>query len=268
MVDYGQGVVAYVCYMMILVFIVGLVSANLISKHFTAPILSLIEQVERSSGDNIQMPGTNRRDEIGELHRAFYQSFSRIQAFLHREKQFTRFSSHELRTPVHVIGGSVQLLEMCENDKKRLEIIKRISGANRDMEQLINTFLFIGREQKNRQPEVRLSDTLRDCIEEHKYLLSDRDVNIECHSSSDEMVKMYFAKVIVANLVRNAFNYAKSKVVVTLSARRLLIENDITSDAEAGFGHGKHIIDEICKVEKWHYYASIKPYKALVVIYF
>ncbi|WP_161569583.1 sensor histidine kinase [Veronia nyctiphanis] len=268
MADYGDGVIAYVCYMMLLVFALGLLSAHLISRHFSSPILTLTKQVEQYSNQNRPLVNTNRSDKVGELHRAFFAAFSRIQAFLEREKQFTRFSSHELRTPVHVIGGSVQLLELSDSDERRLNILKRISDANKDMEQLINTFLFIGREQQNTQPKVSLAETLRNCITQHEYLLSGRSVDVECYVHSDEKSEVYFSKVVLANMLRNAFGYAQSQVAISLTGQRLVIVNDIAPDTESGFGHGKEIISAICHSANWRFYAAIGDSKATTVLYF
>lgn len=47
----------------------------------------------------------------GVLAKALEQAMQRVEAFVERELQFSRDASHELRTPVTVIKGAVELLK-------------------------------------------------------------------------------------------------------------------------------------------------------------
>ncbi|EAQ66766.1 sensor histidine kinase [Marinomonas sp. MED121] len=268
MVDYGEGVMAYVGYMMILVFILGLAAAHLLSRHFSGPIDRLVYQIRHPSDSSSDNAISSRKDEIGDLYRAYHQSYSRIQSFLKREQQFTRFASHELRTPVNVILGATDLLNISEvNDKKR-QIINRIQVANKDMDNLINTFLLLGREEVGSQPKKSLQAVIKETIEQHNYLLFGRDIQLEKLVYEDIEVESYFAKVIVANLIRNAMSYTDSYVCVQLKGRQLTIENDVREHDEQGFGHGDEIISAVCKSANWRYHLSVKSDKAKAVVYF
>ncbi len=249
MVNYGDGVLAYVGYMMLLVMLLGLVTAHIISKRFSAPILDLVEQVKAPQNTSKSIASTNhRRDEIGDLHRAYQESFARIQAFLQREQQFTRFASHELRTPVHIIQGATDLLIMTEaqashepasrllSDKplaqeatshKRLQVIQRIQKANREMNELINTFLLIGREEHQQQSLKSILEIIQATIEQHQHLLNDQSITFTPKDESDFLVEEHFAGVVISNLIRNAFSYSHTSVTMSQRGRRLIIENDI-----------------------------------------
>ncbi|NVD08756.1 HAMP domain-containing histidine kinase [Vibrio sp. JPW-9-11-11] len=268
MVDYGDGVVAYVGYMMALVFVLGLVAAHLLSGYFSGPIDILVHQIQHPSNNFNDNAISSRKDEIGALYRTYHQSYSRIQSFLKREQQFTRFASHELRTPVNVILGATDLLDIAEvNDKKR-QIISRIQVANKEMENLINTFLLLGREKKGIQPKKSLSAVINEAIDQHLFLLSDRSIQLEQVLRSDVEVESYFAKVIVANLIRNAMSYTDSYISIQLKGRRLVIGNDVKEHDGEGFGHGDEIISAVCKSANWHYHLSLTSHKAKAVIYF
>ncbi|TKF33345.1 sensor histidine kinase [Enterovibrio norvegicus] len=268
MVNYGQGVMAYVAYMMLLVFALGLVAAHLISRHFSLPILGLVQQVHQLPEDGASIKRRARNDEIGALQNAYQNAYLRIQSFLEREKQFTRFASHELRTPVHVTKGAVDLLKMIEGDEKKKNILSRIELANQDMEKLINTFLLIGREEMGQQNRVSLGEIINESLSRHHYLLSDRHIDVMRTIESDVIVAEDFAKVVLANLVRNAFSYSLSSVRVVLEGRRLVIQNDISEAAQHGFGHGEEIVKVVCRSANWRYHFRIASSKATVVIYF
>jgi len=268
MVDYGEGVVAYLGYMIMLVLVLGLAAAHLLSIHFSGPINSLVHQIRYPSESSSDHAISSRKDEIGDLYRAYHQSHSRNQSFLKREKQFTRFASHELRTPVNVILGASDLLKINEVNDKKLEIINRIQVANKDMDDLINTFLFLGREEMDIQPKKSLKVILEDMVEQHHYLLSGRRIHLEKALHEDVRVESYFAKVIVANLIRNAMSYSDSYVSIQLKGRRLVIENDVQEHDGQGFGHGDEIISAVCKSANWRYHLSMTSHKARVEVYF
>lgn len=268
LVDYGEGVMAYVGYMMVVVFALGLLAAHLLSGYFSGPIDLLVHQIQHPS-DNINDSAiSSRKDEIGALYRTYHRAYSRIQSFLKREQQFTRFASHELRTPVNVILGATDLLQIAEvNDKKR-QIISRIQVANKEMDNLINTFLLLGREEKGIQPKKSLQAVINETIEQHQFLLSGRSIQLEQVLRSDVEVESYFAKVIVANLIRNAMSYTDSYVSIHLKGRRLVIGNDVREHDGQGFGHGDEIISAVCKSANWRYHLSVTSHKAKAVVYF
>ncbi|MDN3612060.1 sensor histidine kinase [Vibrio ostreicida] len=267
-VDYGEGVMAYVGYMMIVVFILGLAAAHLLSRHFSGPIDRLVHQIQYPSEHANDSAISSRQDEIGALYRTYHQSYSRIQSFLKREQQFTRFASHELRTPVNVILGATDLLTISETNEKKRQIINRIQVANKEMDNLINTFLLLGREEVGSQPKKSLQAVIDETIEQHNYLLFGRSIHLEKGLHAEIEVESYFAKVIVANLIRNAMSYTDGYVSIQLKGRRLTIENDVREHGEQGFGHGDEIISAVCKSANWRYHLSVTSNKAMVVVYF
>ncbi|WP_295895587.1 HAMP domain-containing sensor histidine kinase [uncultured Vibrio sp.] len=268
MVNYGEGVMAYVGYMMIAVFVLGLAAAHLLSGHFSGPIDSLVNQIKSPSENASDNAISLRKDEIGALYQTYHQSYSRIQSFLKREQQFTRFASHELRTPVNVILGATDLLQLTETNDKKREIIDRIQVANKEMDNLINTFLLLGREEMEIQPQKSLLAVIDETIGQHNYLLSGRTIRMEKNLQADAEVDGYFAKVIVANLIRNAMSYTDSYVSIQLKGRRLVVENDVREHGEQGFGHGDEIISTVCNSANWRYHLSVTSNKARAVVYF
>jgi signal transduction histidine kinase len=53
-------------------------------------------------------------DEVGVLARTIERTLERISAFVERERYFTGSASHELRTPITVITGALELLEQSD----------------------------------------------------------------------------------------------------------------------------------------------------------
>jgi signal transduction histidine kinase len=64
-----------------------------------------------TSGDlDRRIPETGVRDEIGVLTGTFNRMLDRLEAAFHRERRFIRESSHELRTPITICRGYLEVL--------------------------------------------------------------------------------------------------------------------------------------------------------------
>ncbi|GKT30193.1 HAMP domain-containing histidine kinase, partial [Aduncisulcus paluster] len=69
--------------------------------------------------------------------------------FIKREKDFTRDVSHELRTPLSVIKGALELIRLSHSSKspEMQKPLGRIERSVKDMEETIETLLWIAREE-------------------------------------------------------------------------------------------------------------------------
>ena len=92
-----------------------------------------------------------------------------MDTFIERERIFTRDASHELRTPIAVFKGSLDLLQRksdrSEDDEKAFARMRR---TVEDMEGLIETLLLLARgEEVERIHEIRcLNDLVPGFVEQ------------------------------------------------------------------------------------------------------
>ena len=268
-VPYGNDVLHYVLLIVVIVLLLGLLVARYLSHLFTAPVLELERQINQSSLSRSAVC-SNRHDELGRLSVAYQRSFQRIQEFVAREKDFTQYASHELRTPVNIIQGAVELLKMTETKPKKQQVLARIEKANLNMNDLIYTFLLLGRESEHKhQAKAKLAATLKESIEQHRHLLSGRDISLRCNSIAGHSEQpAHFSKIVFANLIRNAFSYSDSKVRIELTSNRIVVSNDILQGSQSGFGYGTRIVHMICACANWRYRQKINSQHCTTVVYF
>jgi signal transduction histidine kinase len=182
-------------------------------------------------------------DEVGELAHAFEQSLHRLAAFIARERAFTADVSHELRTPLAVIRGAAEVLlandERPEKERARLE---RIERAAADMADLTTALLAMARERdEGRRPPVDLAALLLETLEKHRHLLGDKpvDVILEIYDRPAPATDPNLLSIVVANLVRNSFNYTdRGTVWVRLQADRLSV-------GDTGLGIPREALDKV-----------------------
>ena len=85
-------------------------------------------------------------DEVGVLAGTIEKTLERICAFVERERYFTSSASHELRTPITVITGALELLELSDLSATDVKAVDRVRRATLDMKTSIEMFLCLARE--------------------------------------------------------------------------------------------------------------------------
>ena len=206
------------------------------SKRAVSPIVWLAGQVKQWDPKNPQSsvlkPENLPLDVEGEtlvLASSLHDYTSRIGAFVERERDFTRDASHELRTPLAVIrvAGDMMAADDGLSPMSR-RALKRIQGAGRDMEALIEAFLILAREEDTGLPDddFAVGDILDEEVERTRVMLGAKPVTITLVKNEDFhlMAPPRVVSVLVANLLRNASQYTdEGSITVTLDRGRVTI---------------------------------------------
>jgi len=269
--------------LMILVFVgaiitfIGLLIGVVLSKHISTPLIELATEVENSDEKNrLPFSSFERSDEVGTLSRAFTQSVQRSREFLEREKQFTRYASHELRTPIALIRNSLAILNLPdqtqEQQKRNLD---RIENAALDMESLIKTFLLLGREKNTTFIEsVDISALLRDCLETNQYLNPDKKINIRLDIDEAVLIQCdsSLTSILLDNLLRNVFQYCSANAHIKLTKQYLIIENDTEEHKKKESGqtdsYGMKIVEKISELSQFSVTTKTLPNNFKVTLQF
>jgi signal transduction histidine kinase len=160
---------------------------------------------------------------------------SRIGSFVEREHNFTRDASHELRTPLTVIRVAGDMMEADDSlSPMARRSLKRIQGAGRDMEALIEAFLILAREGDTGLPDedFRVGEIVGEEIEKARDLLGSKPVKLELRQEAEPELRApsRVFSVMLGNLLRNACHYTDAGVI-TVSIR----ENSVVV-ADTGVG--------------------------------
>ncbi|MCD4674797.1 MAG: HAMP domain-containing histidine kinase [Desulfobacula sp.] len=260
------------------IIVLSLIIGLFTSRTLISPIKKLYQLVHKSDPENlpVNLSDNFKDDEVGALAKALENSMKRINEFIEREKQFTRDASHELRTPVTIIKGSVELMQQVsfDNQEKISKPLNRIERSVKDMETIIETFLWLSRE-KNNHGEVnncRILSVVNNSIEENKYLLNGKNIDVKIDCENDPEIKVFepVFKIAVTNLIRNAFHYTiEGNVLIKIKNEYVEISdtgegiksedlNKITTphirgENSSGFGIGLAIVKQLCDRFSWKF---------------
>ncbi len=154
---------------------------------------------------------------------------SRLNAFVERERNFTRDASHELRTPIAVLNGSLDLLERhADRPQPERDAIARMKRTVRDMRALIDTLLLLAREEEIAAPTepVSVNDLVAMEVADQQELAhaANNEVHIADVSRLAVRAPAKIVAVLFGNLLRNALTYTRNgRVDITIDSHRVRV---------------------------------------------
>ena len=210
----------------------------LTSRKVIEPVAHLSDLVNKSGPDNLPtgLSDTFFDDEVGVLANALEQAMKRVETYIEREYRFSRYASHELRTPVTIIKGAVGLLKKRFADEKNASYrpLERIERAVTSMENIIETLLWLTREDEavDQSQDFEVVSTVRDTIDQNRYLIGNKPIDIELipeHAPQLSIPAPIF-QIMITNLVRNAIQHTASGKI------RVVVNDDRVSVSDTGAG--------------------------------
>lgn len=202
---------------------------------------------------------------------------ARIKRLLERERALTDDISHELRTPTSVIATASELLlddpVVAGAVRRRVE---RIARAARKTGAVVETLLFLGREESgDTMVTVDVQDVVRETVEMFRPLAEAKGIELIADCGGEQRIAAPFGTlaIVLQNLVENAVRFTEhGSVRLLLKPGRLIVEDtgvgldgvDATrifdrgyrSDASRGSGLGLDLTRRICVRVGWQVSAS------------
>jgi signal transduction histidine kinase len=209
-------------------------------------------------------------DEVGLLAGAIEKTLERISAFVARERYFTSSASHELRTPITIITGALELLEQSDLSAVDVMTVDRARRATVEMKATVEMFLCLARETDMGLYETQffVRPLVDRAINQQRYLLNDKSIDF-C-VDEQEVPKLYGNPqaflIAVNNLVRNAFEHTldgQGPITVLIAEHELLITNRVSTASDGrptstdpsthGYGLGLGIVQRLCEGNGWSF---------------
>lgn len=239
-------------------------------RHVSQPVSRLTHWTHELSPEQLKQDIPDfSYPELNEMAALIQRSLSTVHSALEREQQFLRFTSHELRTPISIIRNNVELSHKLGQQHgqslpdKQMQIFDRIDRASLTMKHLTETLLWLSREQPQQleKHSFNFDHLISQIVDEMRYLLRDKPVKIELHTSPTEITQSPAAvRIIIGNLIRNAFQHTwDGHITIQQQGNQVIIDNhcqlfnnDVKSQ-DQGFGLGLQLTEKLCKRLGWQY---------------
>jgi signal transduction histidine kinase len=201
-----------------------------------SPVERLRRQVAAISGrgeaSSIEVPST--RDEVAALAGTMNDLLSRLQGALARQRAFTADASHELRNPLAVLRGELELAMRPGRTREDLAVAVRNAAAEAErLTRLTDDLLLLARSDEDRLSLRRAPTDIRRLLAASAGLAASRlaEAGVACRVDAPPgtcaTLDAGRIRQAVDNLVDNALRFAPGGSVIVLAARPLGSDLDI-----------------------------------------
>ncbi len=224
------------------------------------PIAALSHMAEHinEADPRQEFEASRENNEIGDVARTLQHSMQRIQQYHERERQFLRQASHELRTPIAVIRSALDVVEQRRRAgnldfERPLQDIER---AENDMRSLVEALLWLARADTLQPEKVRIdvAQEVASVVDDNRHLLGNKAVvpSVQIAEHTQLVVEQPYFRMVINNLIRNAFEHADAgDIVITYQPSCLSVNNPIADANSTGFGIGITVIEAITEKLDW-----------------
>lgn len=149
---------------------------------------------------------TLRSPNSGRLNTAAQQAVDRSEELLEQQKQFIGNASHELQTPLAVLGGRMEyMLDHAGLDEQTMGEVIQMQRTLGHIVRLNKTLLLLAKIDNGQFPEntdVDISAMIREQKELYDDIYEERDIRCDMHLTGSFLVRMNesLASVLVSNL--------------------------------------------------------------------
>ena len=223
------------------IFVLFIVIVNMLINKTLRPVKDVIGSVHAISAHQLthRIDSTNVPTEIEELVQTFNRLLANIEEAFNRITTFSSDASHELKTPLTVIRGEIEVALRKERTPAEYKAVLEgvIQETLRVQETIDKLFLLTKKdtaELTKNFKELYLDEILTDLISQTQKFASTRSVEIKTIRMIPVTIhaSQILIKIALGNLLRNAVIYSKERGEVRISvdeeenAYLLKIEDD------------------------------------------
>ena len=198
--------------MFVLIAISIIVISKIVAEHVLNPLSNIIYQSKEINKHNIDAQLTKTRDdEIGELIDVLNETFKKKEEIIKSQKNFSSDVSHELKTPLAVMKGYLDILKWGKDDKKLLnEAINNMDIEVKNIERIINTlFLSSNLEKIIIKKEITdVKELFKKIKKDYQMLNIKREIIIKSEKNINIFVDKNLISEVLRGLIDNSIKYS------------------------------------------------------------
>lgn len=267
--------------------------AHRFNKKVLRPLEGLADMARQVEQNDPKYPPAllNDQSEIGHVAHTLKTGLEKLNQYNQREKQFLQNTSHELRTPITVVGSAVDIIERrLELGKKDItKPLQHIRQASTNMRETTEALLWLSRAEQNTSRHANNSSPLQEyeidalvneLVDQLGYLIEGRNLNIEITVSTQEIPinDAAFLRIVLSNLIRNAFEHTfEGSVNIAITTEEICVSDTgigLSGEVDPlqrgksnrdSFGLGLDIVSKIAELQNWQLLLSNNPEGGCIV---
>lgn len=242
----------------ILIFIPGAVLAAFLAGWFLAkrslsPIDSMIGQARKITAAylNKRLPRTQAGDELDRLAETLNEMIDRIDRSTQSVHDFSSNVSHELKTPLAIIRGEIDVTLRKERSSEHLvRTLNVIGGEVDELIRLVNDLMILVRSDSKQlhflKEEIFLGDAVSQVFARFERMAKEKEIRFVFDMKADSKIKgdPVYLKRLFSNLIDNAFKFTSpgGQVSVTLKHE---VSQGVVEVRDSGIGIATEDLEKI-----------------------
>lgn len=209
-----------------IILLVLFIIARLIAGRSIKPINAIIDTSSKITKDNLsdRIVLPQNKDELYVVSLTINQLLDRIENAIEREKQFTSYASHELRTPISIIKGTLEvLIRKPRNQEEYVEkinyCIDEVNRINNIIDQLLILARFENQKKSVDISSIQWNAVVQDLLLRFQTKIASKNISIIIDYPENLQIKtdLHLFSMIINNLVSNALKYSMNNGSITFS---------------------------------------------------
>ena len=247
-----QGTLVWVVILYFALLITVMMVTVLVLYRNMRPLYRLLEWLDRFKvgGQNPPLDNPTGISEFKKLNVAAEKALGRYEEAFEAQKEFIGNASHELQTPLAVMGNRLEwLLDNTELNEKQIGELLGIQRTLGGVVRLNRTLLLLTKIDNRQFPEstdVDIPEMLEESVELFSEIYADKDIKVEFSRRDSLTVRMNesLARTLTGNLLKNAYIYTRTGGMIRISVSGRTMEIANTGDRALD---GDHIFDRFYK---------------------
>lgn len=201
--------------------------SRLLSTIAYRPFTDVIHQVNAIEAASLDKPiaSTGTRDELEELIDTFNSLLQRLSQAFQIQKNFINYVSHEFKTPLAAISGSLEVFEQKKRSPEEYsKVVSEVLENVYYIEEVLNSLIILSGVQKRQgiQQQFRIDELLFEILEKliSHYPIISPNVQMQLSPEHEYLMNIqgnaYLIQMALLNLLENAFKYSEGKEAVEI----------------------------------------------------
>jgi signal transduction histidine kinase len=211
-----------------LTWVLAALCARWLSRKTLVPLTRLAESARGLAATNPgwSLPDVGTGDELDDLRYAFNELLARLHAAYERQRRFSSEASHQLRTPVAVMAGHLEVALRCGRTAEHYRRVVQLAHRRAvDLGRIVESLLFLTRADSGtltRFEPIDLASWLSEHMGGRAEGARSGDMIVQSDTSSPLWVRAqpYLLAQVVENLLENACKYSRPGAPVLVAAAR------------------------------------------------
>lgn len=219
-------------------------------KFYNKFVFSLNELQKLTNKINLENFNTNFKEsefyEFQQVIISYNNMLKRLKEQTQNQIDFVNNASHELKTPIFVISGYVNMIKRWGFSNKELveESLEAISEETKNMTNLVNKLLFLAKDESNniKREDFDLKELIELIIRDLKILYPQQDIELKGEGEYCIYSDIFLIKQLLINLIENAIKYGNNKKITIILEKR---EGIVAKIIDRGKGISKENLERV-----------------------